>query len=83
MKYVMLYKNTVAASFAAPNEKRAQQYARALIKFLVRDIKPTDGSEVTKADFRLRPAAAKPAGPRIIPSNPNYKSKFAPVRVKK
>lgn len=88
MKYQIIFRNTaIAATFAAPTEKRAQQYARALVKFMVRDIKPSDGTEVTKADFRLKEAksataAAKPAGPRVIPSNPKYRSKYAPVKVK-
>jgi hypothetical protein len=86
MKYQIIFRGIVAASFSAPSQKRAQMYARALVKFMVRDIKPADKSEVTKEDFRLKEVKLTNAGPkpitRVIPSNPNYKSKFAPVRVK-
>lgn len=87
MKYQIIFRGIVAAQFSAPTEKRAQMYARALVKFMVKDIKPSDGKEVTKADFRLREsklttAGVKTGSPRIIPSNPKYRSKYAPVKVK-
>ena len=88
-KYAVVFTKTskVVATFWAIDAKRAASMARGLVKFWIKDVPEAE----SKDDFRLRPAKAlKAAAPapaakqevKVIPSNPKYRSKYAPVRVK-
>jgi hypothetical protein len=80
MEFALIFKESIVAVFRASNKEAAASVAKKLMNTYKVEI---EGA--TKKDFHLRevktPMLKKPPV-KVVPSNPKYKSKYAPVRVK-
>jgi hypothetical protein len=87
MEFALMFKTSTIAVFRASTKETAASVAKRLVNAYKVEL-----VGATKKDFHLRevkvPMLKKPvvkaeAPPvKVVPSNPKYKSKYAPVRVK-